>query len=102
MPSPSESTLALSASPQFPHKLLTTSDLADLFRTTPSQIQWLARQGRIPFRNVSLKRRGMLFYADDVYAWIADGKALSQPQPRRGRPLGSKNKSTQPPQHSAN
>jgi len=71
--------------------LLTTKDLAGLFRTTPAQIQWLARHGRLPFPNVSLKKRGMLFPRDQVAAWIAnpDGEQL---KPKRGRPLGSKTK----------
>ena len=73
--------------------LLSTKTVADLFKTRPARIQRLVREKRLPFANVSLKERGMLFARDHVLAFLNGDTPLAKPKRgKQGRPIGSKNK----------
>lgn len=68
---------------------------AELFGSHRKTIQDLNRSGKLPFRNVSLTRRTVQFLAVDVVNWLfaqSAGESCAPPAPRRGRPIGSRNK----------
>ena len=70
------------------HRYLTTQDVADLLRTSPSSVRWWRAVGYGP-PGIKVGRR-VLYRSADVTAWLgrleADPSRAVEPVPRRRSP----------------
>lgn len=87
------STTAQLLTQQYP-PIVSASHIAEIFDQHIQTIRRLARAGRLPFANVSLTPSDYRYRLGDVIEYLENPPA--QQKSKRGRPVGSRNKTHAP------
>ena len=77
--------------------LITQAHLAAIFGQHTQTIRKLARTGKLPFPDVSLTSSEKRYRLADVISYLENPSPKATPEKRRGRPVGSRNKSSHAP-----